>query len=47
LARKEGKRVIDAADLAYFYSYKAAALFSEIISELSKQIREAFEAELG
>ena len=42
LARKEGKRIIDISDLAHFYSYKAAALFNEIISALVEQLREAY-----
>jgi transcriptional regulator with XRE-family HTH domain len=42
LARKEGKRIIDTSDLSYFYAYKAAALFNEIISDMSEQLREAF-----
>ena len=47
LARKEGMRIIDTADLAHFYAYKAAALFNEIIAGLSEQVREAFEAEFN
>ena len=46
LARKEGRRIIDTSDLAYFYAYKAAALFNEIISDMSKQLREAFNERL-
>jgi len=42
LARKEGKRIIDTSDLAYFYAYKAAALFNEIISDFSEQLREMY-----
>ena len=43
LARKEGKRIIDSSDLAYFYAYKAAVLFNGIISDLSAQVSEVFE----
>jgi len=46
LARKEGKRIIDTSDLAYFYAYKAAALFNEIISDLSEQLHEAFDEQV-
>jgi len=45
LARKEGKRIMDTSDLAHFYAYKAAALFDGIISDLSGQVREAFEGQ--
>ena len=45
LARKEGKRIIDTSDLAHFYAYKAAALFNGIISDLSGQVREAFDGQ--
>lgn len=46
LARKEGKRVIDASDMSDFYMFKASELWNRIVEELPRVIYEMQEREV-